>query len=209
MADVNFVSFEGNGTRQVIRKYWNEAGGGVELFPHDELFGQMRDIIIPELVVPPGVRISDVFKASRIRDVRFSIGRLAGTGAEEDAADLMTCRNLEFLIDDLWAATLFCFTIKGESNSIRVQAKRQHTHGRETDYDLGNIVDRNLPQGRTTNCNFNIVTVDRSPVRIRVLNAHTPTLENPSEQAYKISDGAKGFFASLIRFLQSIFGRRK
>ena len=204
MSDINFVSYAGNGSRLVLRKYFDEEGGGVEIFPDDLNFGVMRDIVIPELIVPIGFVISDLLKCSHIRNVRFIIGKLVGVGALEDAGDVLACRNLEFLIDDLWCARRYGFTVKGESKDIRIFVRRQHDHGGEVDYDFGNAVNKDLPQGRTTSCSLNIATVDYSPFTVRVLHAHTPAIENTGHP-HEISAGAKGFFAVVMKFLKALF----
>lgn len=201
MKDENFLSFCGNGTGLVIRKYWNEEGGGTIL--REEGDYSPLEIELPPLRVPEGVSISDLLKASHICNVKFICPLVDGRGAKEDAIDTVACKDLEYVIQTLYPAHLYCTTTKGQSERIRHEIREQIGHGHETDHDYGNAVNPDIPQGRTTGCSLNVRTHDRSSVDFRVLHAHVPKIENP-DQLYDPETKFKGFFGfayPIVKFL--------
>ena len=168
----------------------------------------MREVRIGNLVAQAGQDISDVLKLSGLQRVRVIVDLIDARFALEDAIDINHCQQCEVIVSDLWAAKKYCGTVKGVSDGIRIVVARQHTHGGETDWDLGNFSDQG--NGRTTAVRLHINTVDRTEVRVRVLSAEKPVLENTgpeyvTPQRYVVdARAAGGWFYPIYNFIKDI-----
>lgn len=203
MSDKNLISFAGDGTGVVWLKR-GEAPAEL-LFTADQ--PGMREHRIGDLKAQAGQDIADVLKLSGVTRLHVIADSIDAKFAGEDAIDINHCRDCEVLVSDLWAAKKYCGTIKGQSVGIRVVVGRQHTHGGETDWDLGNFSDQG--NGRTTGVRLHVNTSDSTPVRVRVLSADVPVLENESRnytapQGYKITRLNQGWFYPVYNFLKDL-----
>lgn len=175
MADRNFFSITGNEAGDIwINDIWT--------FKADE--PGMRELILDSIVAPPSS--SDCLKFSGTRRLRVRVIEVDGRNAAEDAVDINHCQDLDIIIGTLYAGQTYCATIKGGSQRIHIQVDKQIGHGRETDYDLGNFADQG--NAKTIDVSLNIKILTGAPVKVRVLTANKPIIENPS-QHYDISGG--------------------
>jgi hypothetical protein len=87
-------------------------------------------------------------------------------GGREDVLDVNHSRNCTVIIEDAYPRGNFVSTIKGESDGITFIVKRQHGHGKDVDYDLGNHSDQG--DGNTRNV---LIQADAfgEPVTVRTL----------------------------------------
>jgi hypothetical protein len=149
---------------------------------------------------------TDLLKISGCVRLRVIVDCLYASSCLEDAIDINHSHDIEVLVNDLFAAKNYCATIKGGSTNIRIVVARQHGHGGETDYDLGNFSDQS--NARTTGVSLHINTEDRSPVRVRVLSADKPKLENEDQityfkpQLYSVRLFNQGWFYHVYNFLK-------
>lgn len=175
MADNNFLSVVGD----VAGNIWID-----NVLIHAADVPGIRELTL-DVVSPSGLH-SDCLKFSGVRRLRVTVNVVDGRLCTEDAIDVNHCEDLDIIVGVLHAGRTYCGTIKGGSEFIRLEIKRQIGHGRETDYDYGNFSDQG--NDKTTGCTLNVTTADQSPVRVRMLTADKPEIENPS-QPYRITGG--------------------
>lgn len=129
-------------------------------------------------------------------------------GGAEDCLDLNDrCRDIDVHFDEWAARGKYVVTCKGGCRGIRLSGTIT-SHGAETDVDLGNHSDQSAE--RTTAVRLNLATNDGSAVRVRVLHAHQPVIENPS-QRYEIDVAKKGWFGHIwpiLKAIAALFGRK-
>lgn len=144
----------------------------------------IRELVLDTIAAPAG--FSDCLKLSGIRRLKVTIQVVDGHQSIEDAIDINHCQDVELVIDTLYAGKTYASTIKGGSKNIRIQIRALASHGHTTDFDLGNFADQN--NDKTTGVSLDVATVDKSPVKVRILTADKPAILNPA-QKYDISGG--------------------
>lgn len=194
MSDDNYLSYWGDGKGNIY------APDGALLFAAD--VPGMREVRLGRISKPADRRVTDLLKLSGCVRLRIFVEELDASGCAEDMVDINHSEDVEVVVGDAWAGHQYLATIKGGTKNARLAIERLHTHGRETDVDLGNFSDQG--NTRTTGVSLNIATVDRSPVAVRVLTAARPALENASAQAYSVDARAQGWFYTLYNFLKDI-----
>lgn len=121
-----------------------------------------------------GVGYNDILKFSRVENFSAVFGTVHS--GSEDAADLNNvCRNVS-LEAKLWLLQgALGFTVKGGSENISLKGEVEG-YGKETDVDLGSWSDQS--HDKTKGVHLNLWRTDRrTPIRVRVLLAETPTFE--------------------------------
>jgi hypothetical protein len=162
----------------------------------------MRELRLPDIVVPAGQGIADALKSGGARRLIVYVGTIDAREAEEDAVDINHCDDMFLYVDDLWPGRRYAGTLKGGSQRITVGVKRQHGHGRETDWDLGNFADQgNASTGPVT---LDVTMADASAVRVRRLNASQPTLLGAPKQTYHVTAVPRGWFYPIYNFLKDL-----
>lgn len=146
----------------------------------------IRELVLGDIVPPNGVW-SDCLKLSGLRRLKIKVGIVDGHLCAEDSVDVNHCQDIELIVDVMYAARTYCFTVKGGSRNIRLQVNRLINHGKETDFDLGNLADQS--NAKTTGVVINATSLDKTPIKVRVLTADKPIFENASAQVYVISGG--------------------
>lgn len=136
----------------------------------------MREIHIESVWPDKNTLWNDALKLSGLRRVRIFADVVDGRGCLEDAVDINHCEDVELFISILYPGTRYCATIKGESKRIKIKVGVQIGHGGETDFDYGN--DGGHKNGYTTGQSLDVLTEDRSHVRVRCLQADPISLEN-------------------------------
>lgn len=176
MADKNFFNITGDDTGNIwvndVLTYTADQPG-------------IRELVLGDIVPPNGVW-SDCLKLSGLRRLKIKVGIVDGHLCAEDSVDVNHCQDIELIVDVMYAARTYCFTVKGGSRNVRLQVGKLINHGRETDVDLGNMSDQG--NAKTTGIVLNLTSLDHTPIKVRVLTADKPTIENPS-QAYTFSGG--------------------
>ena len=167
----------------------------------------MRELHLGSLVKPAFVPTTDLLKISGCVRLSLTVDSIYGQGCLEDAIDINHSHDISIVVNDLYPGDKYCSTIKGGSTNIRIVVGRQHGHGSEMDYDLGNFSDQS--NAKTTGVSLHINTVDRTPVTVRVLTADKPILENsgaPYEQPqiYHVTLLNQGWFYPLYNFLKDL-----
>lgn len=121
--------------------------------------------------------------------LKFSTGLFNFTGrfglvtsGSEDAVDVNNlCHDLDLSASRWILRGSMGFTIKGGSRNVRLSGPVEG-HGRETDVDIGNASDQSHVW--VTGTRLNLLSVDRSPIRVRVLGGDLPFLE-PGSGPYR------------------------
>lgn len=125
-----------------------------------------------------GTGYDDALKCSNLRNALFA--RLAIIGGKEDCCDVNRGANLKFKHCQLIPIGRFACTLKGGASNLTFEDIVLSRHGTETDFDFGGWSDQAQSFGaRTTGVTLRRVRMDDgSPIRIRVLNAERPTIED-------------------------------
>lgn len=191
------VAFHGDDNGNI----WQD---GVPIFTSD--IEGMREVTLGKLVKKEGVKITDLLKISGCLRLRILVDSIDARDCLEDAIDINHSHDVEIMVNELYAANTYCSTIKGGSTNIRLMVAAQYGHGSETDYDLGNFSDQS--NARTKGISLHINTADGSPVKIRLLTADAPTLENQDNityfkpQTYKVVALNQGWFYPVFNFFK-------
>jgi hypothetical protein len=163
-------------------------------------------IYVGDVVANPGE--SDTLKLSNLSGVNINARSIDGRNASEDTIDANHCSDVVVIVDDLWPGKKYCATIKGSSKGVMLSVKRQHGHGGETDFDLGNFSDQG--NEKTTAIIIDSTTVDGSKVKVRLLSADCPTFGNGAEN-YAVTKLNQGWFYTLFDLWKGIlklFGKK-
>lgn len=149
----------------------------------------------------PGDGHSDTIKMSNCCWLRVVVtGRLIG-GAEDCFDANNRTHDVEVYADEWESGGQYLCSIKGESKNVRVSGLVVK-HGGTVDVDLGNWSDQSFE--RTTGVSIYFHTNDGSAVKVRVLNAWEPYLENGQNQRYEVNDFWKGLFQWVFFLLKKL-----
>ena len=146
-----------------------------------------------------GTGYSDALKLSGCARLHVIVlGRVIG--GSEDVVDINHSSDCIVDIARSEPRGRYLATIKGGSSNISITTK-QHGHGSEVDFDIGNWSDQGGGK-RTTGVSIASLTDDGSPVSVRVLHGWSPRLIGPGR--YRLNGLFRGVFYRIYGLLKGL-----
>lgn len=120
----------------------------------------------------PNGEWSDALKVSGC--INLSVRAGVVEGGTEDVLDVNHSQKCAVSIEEAYPRGKYVLTCKGASQDITVTVRRQHGHGKEVDYDLGNHSDQGNGTTRNTGISANAFG---EQISVRVLRSDKPRLD--------------------------------